>query len=132
MKDMSAIKGVEKSALASMTFQGSNNRGHEVSWPGKKQGEDVFFNFIAGSHDLPLTLGLEVLQGRTFSKEFGADTSAILVNETAVRQMNLKDPVGQFIETRNWKWTIVGVLKDFHFEYLHNTIHPVIMSCIPT
>ena len=131
MKEMSDVKGVEHLALSSMTFQGSNNRGHDVSWAGKKPGEDVFFNFIAGSHDLPAALGLKVVEGRSFSKAFATDTSAVLVNETAVRQMNLKDPIGQYIETKNWKGTIVGVLKDFHFESLHNTIGPVIINCRP-
>jgi len=131
MQEISDVKGVKLSALSSMTFQGSNNRGHDVSWPGKKPGEDIFFNFIAGSHDLPAALGLEVIDGRSFSKEFATDTSAVLINETAVRQMNLKDPVGQYIETKNWKGTIVGVLKDFHFESLHSTIGPVIINCRP-
>lgn len=131
MKEISDVKGVKHSALSSMTFQGSNNRGHDVSWPGKKPGEDIFFNFIAGSHDLPAALGLEVIDGRSFSKEFATDTSAVLINETSVRQMNLKDPVGQYIETKNGKGTIVGVLKDFHFESLHSSIGPVIINCRP-
>lgn len=80
---------------------------------------------------MPAALGLEVVDGRSFSKAFATDTSAVLVNETAVRQMNLKDPIGQYIETKNWKGTIVGVLKDFHFESLHNTIGPVIINCRP-
>jgi putative ABC transport system permease protein len=131
MREISQIKGVKQSALASMTFQGSNNRGHEVKWEGKNPGEDIFFNFIAGSHDLPATMGLEVVDGRNFSKAISTDTSAILLNETAVRQMNLKNPVGQYIETRNMKGTVIGVLKDFHFESLHSTIGPVIFNCRP-
>jgi putative ABC transport system permease protein len=66
MEAMSKINGVQNTALSSMTFQGSNNRGHDVSWPNKKQGDDVFFNFIAGSHDLPQSLGLNVIEGRSF------------------------------------------------------------------
>jgi putative ABC transport system permease protein len=131
MEEISNIKGVKSTALSSMTFQGSNNRGHDVSWPGKQQGRDVFFNFIAGSHDLPVSLGLNIVKGRTFSREFSTDTSAVLINEMAVKQMNLKDPVGQSIEIRGMKSIIVGVLRDFHFESLHNTIGPVIMSCRP-
>jgi putative ABC transport system permease protein len=131
MQEMSNIKGVKNTALSSMTFDRSNNRGHDVNWPDKKQGNDVFFNFIAVSHDLPVSLGLNIVEGRTFSREFGTDTTAVLINETAAKQMNLKDPVGQSIEIKGMQTTIVGVLKDFHFESLHNTIGPVIMQCRP-
>lgn len=131
MSEILQIKGVEKAALASMTFQGSNNRGSEVIWPDKKKGEDVFFNFIAGSHDLPAAMDLEVIQGRSFSKDYATDTSAVLINETAAKQMDLKQPIGQILDIRGIKSTIVGVLRDFHFESLHNTIGPVIMSCRP-
>lgn len=131
MEAMSKINGVQNTALSSMTFQGSNNRGHDVSWPNKKQGDDVFFNFIAGSHDLPKSLGLNVIEGRFFSKDFATDTSAVLINETAAKQMNLKDAVGQTIDIKGMKSTIVGVLQDFHFESLHNAIGPMIMQCRP-
>jgi ABC-type antimicrobial peptide transport system permease subunit len=132
MREISDIKGVKNIALSTSTFDRSNSRGHDVSWPDKKQGDDVFFNFIVGSHDLPPSLGLKVIEGRSFSKEIGTDTSAVLINETAAKQMNLKDPIGQSIDIRGMKGTIVGVLKDFHFESLHNTIGPVIMQCRPT
>jgi ABC-type antimicrobial peptide transport system permease subunit len=129
MEEITKINGVQAAALSSMTFQGSNNRGHEVQWPGKKQGDDVFFNFIAGSHDLPASLGLEVIGGRSFSKTITTDTNAVLINESAAKKMNIMDPVGQILNIRGMPYEIVGIVKDFHFESLHNEIGPVIMNC---
>ena len=129
--EISKIPGVVHTAVSSMTFNGSNNRGHNVSWSGKKEGQDVFFNFIVGDQDLTETMGLEIVEGRSFSKDISTDTSAYILNEEAVRKMNLSNPIGQIIETEGGKGEVVGIMKDFHFESLHNPIGPVILSFHP-
>ncbi len=125
------IPGVTSVARASMTFTMSNNRGTEVSWPGKSGGEDIFFSFITGDHDIIKTMGIELKEGRSFSREVQSDTASFLLNEEAVKRMGLKDPVGQTLETYSGKGTIIGVVKDFHFESLQNSIAPVIINCKP-
>ena len=69
-------------------------------------------------------MGVELLQGRSFSKEYGNDSSGIVLNETAVRAMGLKDPVGKTIQRMGKDVQIIGVMKDFHFESLHEPIKP--------
>lgn len=131
INEFSKVPGVRNVARASMNFTMPNNRGAEVKWPGKQEGDDVFFSFITGDEQIIQTMGITMKAGRSFSKEFGSDTSSFIVNEEAVKRMGLKDPIGQTIETYGGKGTIIGVAKDFHIESLHNPIAPVIIECRP-
>jgi predicted permease len=129
--ELSKVPGVLSVSKASMTFTMANNRGTQVSWPGKQEGDEVFFNFIAADHDIIKTMGIEMKEGRAFSRAFTTDTAAFIINEEAAKRMNLKDPVGKTIELYSGKGTIVGVCKDFHFESLHNPVGPLIFECRP-
>ncbi len=125
------VPGVLNVARASSSFVTNNSRGGDVKWPGKREGQDVFFSYIIGDHDIIQTMGIDMKEGRAFSKDFTTDTAAFILNEEAVRRMGLKDPVGQTIETYSGKGTVVGVAKDFHIESMHTPIAPIIMGCRP-
>lgn len=71
------------------------------------------------------TLGLKIKDGRSFYKDFGSDNSPIIINEAAVETMGLKNPVGTIIRERGNNNEIIGVVKDFHFQSLHEKIEPV-------
>lgn len=131
VEEFKRVRGVTHVSRGSMTFTSPNSRGTDVHWPGKKTGEEIFFNFITSDHDIIQTMGITMKEGRAFSKDFATDTSAFIVNEEAVRRMGLVDPVGQVIETGGIKGPIVGVTRDFHFESMHNPIGPVIIQCKP-
>ncbi|MFO7445784.1 MAG: ABC transporter permease [Ignavibacteriaceae bacterium] len=81
-------------------------------------------------YDYLETLGIELVEGRNFSQEFGTDSSAIILNQTAVKQLGYQDPVGKKIYTwvtggRLIDYNIIGVVKDFHFESLRQDIGPL-------
>jgi putative ABC transport system permease protein len=65
-------------------------------------------------------------EGRFFSRNFIADTSALVINETAVPYLEFEEPVGQLIYSAVSKknYTVVGVVKDFHYASLHESIKP--------
>jgi ABC-type antimicrobial peptide transport system permease subunit len=72
---------------------------------------------------------LQVVEGRAFSRDIRADSVNFLVNEEAVRQMGIKDPVGQEITVfGSKKGKIVGVLKDYHTSSLHERIDPMVLD----
>jgi putative ABC transport system permease protein len=80
------------------------------------------------------TLGIGLSQGRNFSKAFPSDSVAILINEAAVKRFGWKKPVGQRLWTigngspeSHRLYTVVGVVKDFHFESMHQHIAPLVM-----
>ncbi|HKZ64864.1 MAG TPA: FtsX-like permease family protein, partial [Chitinophagaceae bacterium] len=68
----------------------------------------------------------EILQGRDFSEDF-TDSANYLINETALKKIGYKDPIGKPLTFWGTKGTIVGVLKDFHFNSLHVPINPLII-----
>ncbi len=78
------------------------------------------------------TLDIKPLAGRLFSKEFPSDTSQrIILNEQAIKQIGFKSPqeaVGSKVyfdwRGQNYAWTVIGVVKDFHFQDLHVPIEP--------
>ena len=109
------IPGVTSVARASMTFTMSNNRGSDVSWPGKNSGEDIFFSFITGDQDILQTMGIQVKEGRSFSREMVNDTASFILNEEAVKRMGLKNPVGQTLETFSGQRNHYRCCKGFSF-----------------
>lgn len=78
------------------------------------------------------TMGMKLVAGRNFSKEFGADSTNVIINETAVRILNLgEEPIGKEIVERRGTKTVIGVIEDFHFKSLHQTIDPLLMMYAP-
>ena len=68
------------------------------------------------------TLGLTLLQGREFSSDFGSDLKqSVLLNETAVKDLSITDPIGKLFGNR----TIIGIIKDFNLHTIHSSIPPL-------
>ncbi len=101
-----------------------------IEWDGMVQGRVVEVAFNSVDEDFARTFQLNVTQGRFFSREFPSDgANAFVVNEEAVREMNLENPVGKRLKT--WmgrEGRIVGVIKDFHVESLHEQMTPVVFT----
>ncbi|MCP4725840.1 MAG: FtsX-like permease family protein [bacterium] len=100
-----------------------------------EQGNRNFIHFNQVGYDYLRTMGIELVEGRDFSREFGSDWSdAVIINESAVREFNLEEPIG-----KNIPWmgkanqTVIGVMKDFHYGSLHGEIKPLLfaLSCDP-
>lgn len=97
---------------------------------GKNIKDNVDIHMATVEHDFFETLGFKILYGRGFSKEFTGDSSAIVLNETAVKALGYtpSTAIGKkaFYEWENRKLNveIVGVVQNFHYESLHNEIRP--------
>lgn len=90
-------------------------------------------NQTAVSFDFPQALGVQLLEGRFFSRDYGTDSTAVLINETAVKSLGLKDPIGKFVlrpsgPQQFQKLKIIGVMKDFNIQSMHKAIFPVIFT----
>jgi len=101
---------------------------------GAKINGDTQINFTYETIDeayLPL-LKIPVVQGRNFSAEFPSDSNhSVLVNETFVKNAGWKTPIGQqvnFWYNNNEKYTVIGVVKDYHFEALNKKIGPQLFT----
>ncbi len=83
-----------------------------VEWSGKQSTEKIQFSRVSTEYDFTKTNGIKVLEGRDFSPAFKSDSNAVLVNKTAVALMEMKDPIGRKIKTRDRELTIIGVVDD--------------------
>ncbi|RYE27525.1 MAG: ABC transporter permease [Sphingobacteriaceae bacterium] len=98
-----------------------------VDWDGKDPGNLPMFTQVAVGYDFTETMKLSMVSGRDFSRAFSTDTAAYIVNETALRKIGYQDPIGKRLTFWDKKGTIVGVVKDFHFNSMHAPINPLII-----
>lgn len=104
---------------------------------GSSDGKVMTLKNIAVDENYLPTLKIPLVAGRNFSKEFATDTSdALIINETAVRQFGWKDPIGKSIKWQGTRVgsvnrTVVGVVKDYNFQSLHEPIQPLILHNSP-
>ena len=116
--------------IASITgnIPGRSFSGNGILVEGSKETDvHILFRFIA-DNDLPETIGISMAEGRFFSKEFGMDTSAFILNQEAVSSLGLDDPFNQYlIEPSDLvvRKPIIGIVKDFHFQSAHNPVRPM-------
>lgn len=102
-----------------------------AEWEGKAEDDNTLFSILSTGYGFSETMGIELLDGRLFSEEFGADSSNFVINETAARTMGMDNPVGQPLTLWGESGTIVGLVQDFHMRSLYNPIEPVIMRLSP-
>jgi putative ABC transport system permease protein len=77
------------------------------------------------------TMQMQVVEGRDFSADIPSDSSAVIINQAAVRKLGWKNPIGKQFEGTPLK-TVIGVVKDFNFNSLHSSIEPLIMEVMPS
>jgi len=74
------------------------------------------------------TMGCEMVEGRFFNSQLASDSTAIIINESTVKQMGLEKPVGSYLAySANYKFKIVGVIKDFHSVSLKSKVQPFVL-----
>jgi len=103
----------------------------DVHWEGKTN-QQVKMVVSTVDHDFLKTFGLEIAEGRFFSKEYPTDTSdGFVINEAAVRAMEMENPLGKRLQIWDFDRQIIGVVKDYHFESLHSPIIPMALRIDP-
>ncbi len=88
------------------------------------------FSFMAIDEQFLKTFEIGLAQGRNLSSEMGTDTTAIIINEAAARALGWDQAVEKelLVPVRNFRARVVGVVKDFHFQSLHETIGPLVLG----
>jgi len=121
---LKTIPGVINASYTFHNMVGRNYGNYGLEWPGKDPKTSIYFEGFGGGYNFTETMGMHMAQGRSFSKNYGSDDSTIMLNEAAVAAMHLKDPVGKTIKLYGQNVQIIGVVKDFHFESLHQPVAP--------
>ncbi|MGI4022769.1 MAG: ABC transporter permease [Janthinobacterium lividum] len=124
-------KGAATSVTKSMSpITQRYSDGWGFSWTGSTE-QDYKTDFIRMSADADFikTMGLTLLEGRDIDiKKYVADSTAMLLNESAVKIMRLKNPVGQVVKENGHSWRVVGVVKDFIFESPYEKISQLVVE----
>ena len=131
----SDIKNGTLSGFLPVPSSNNNNLWFPGATPTKD--ESYVFSEFQVDQDYLSTLDIEVIEGRDFSRDFLSDSSAILLNETAVQRLGWsEDPIGKKLSTYGGSqenpiveaYTVIGVVKDFHFQSLRNQIEPLVFE----
>jgi ABC-type antimicrobial peptide transport system permease subunit len=103
------------------------------SWEGKDPETSFLIHQFSVDLDYIKTFNMNIIAGRDFSKEFPVDnsTKSFIVNETAVKAMGLKDPVGSKFTLYRNSGQIIGVVEDFHYKSLQKEIEPLVLRIEP-
>ncbi|SNY94925.1 ABC transporter permease [Flagellimonas pacifica] len=100
----------------------------DIGWKGKKEDDKTLILRFTADTDIVKTLGLELVAGRDLDHiRFPTDSTAMLINETAMRHMGFEQPIGQQVEDMGRQWNVVGVVKDFILTSPFQKIEPIII-----
>ncbi len=141
-------KQIESFKQQVMQIPGVENAGNTTAFPGKGffhtamiLGDDPsettsWINVGSVSYGFAEAMGIKLAEGRFFSKEFGTDTMSVVLNESAMKLLNFKDPLGKYIlhpvdHGHADRLKIIGIMKDFNIESLHSGITPVCLTFMP-
>jgi putative ABC transport system permease protein len=114
------------SVSGSFNVPGEAFDGNVHKLEGETDERAVSISVIFADYDYVETMGMEIVSGRNFSLDFSTDRqNTYVLNETAVKMLGIKEPIGARITDHFRMYSVIGVLKDFHFKSLHSEISPV-------
>lgn len=100
-----------------------------IEWQGKEEGDKTVFDRFSADEHLVKTAGLTLVAGRDFDlTRYPTDSTAVLLNESAVKVMGFDDPVGQIIRDNDTDWHVVGVVKDFIMRSPFEPVPPLVIE----
>jgi putative ABC transport system permease protein len=110
----------------SMTFEISSD---DIKWEGKPVNASVPVEPASVGFDFVKLMHLTIVMGRDFDRRTATDSSdAFLVNEEAVKEMGLKNPIGKWVSAWEKRGHIIGVIKDYHTCSLRDPIRPLLLD----
>lgn len=96
------------------------------------EGRGIATNMLVVDHDYIETLGLQLVKGRSFSRKYASDSTAVVINESMAGELNEQEVLGKnLILDDSTAYSIIGVLKDYHFQDLSRGIEPLTLFLKP-
>ena len=110
-----------------ITESWSNSWGFE--WPGKSPDNKTLVHRMVGDDAIVATMGLRLKEGRDLDlRKYPTDSTAAILNESAVKLMGFENPLGQTIKDNGIEWHIIGVVEDFVFNSPFQKIEPMVIE----
>jgi ABC-type antimicrobial peptide transport system permease subunit len=130
LDELGNIPGVINASSYYHNLTGDHGAIDGFQWPGKNPAKDIEFANLEVGYNFIETLGINIKEGRSFSNNQNAQNE-IIFNEAAIQSMGLKDPVGKTVKFWDRERRIVGVVKNFNFESLYETVKPCFFQAYP-
>ncbi len=100
-----------------------------ISWAGKAANDKTDFDRYSADEGLVKTAGLQIVEGRDMDlTTFPTDSLAIILNQSAVKAMGFKNPIGQILRDNNKEWHVIGVIKDFVLRSPYEPTRPMFIA----
>ena len=129
--NLQKIPGVAAASTVNGDMLGAHSGGGGLDWKGKDPNLSIEFGTLYVDYGFVEVMGLRMVQGHAFSRINAMDSTGIILNESAVKAMHIKDPVGTPAMLWGKKKTIIGVVKDFNAESLYKKVGPFFLSYQP-
>lgn len=126
--ELLGVPGVKSVSISDyLPVKGTKRNGN----PFWNEGKEKMDRSIGGQNwvvdtDYVKTMSMQIVEGRDFDERKASDSAGAIINQAMVKKLNIKDPVGKVI-TNGTKYTVLGVVEDFHFETMRQTIEPLMM-----
>ncbi len=131
ISELKNIPGIINASSTSHRLVGHQSKTSDLQWETKNPEDDIAFEIGRVNYDMIETLGIEIADGRAFSRNFSTDSTKIIFNQEAIALMGLDEPIGKTIKLWENEMEIIGVVKDFHFESLHEKVKPIFFIIEP-
>lgn len=134
--EIAKLSGIKSASFAGYLPVSNSSRNDNTFSPDAVMNEKNGFNMQSWSvdYDYIPTLGMEIIKGRNFSKEYGSDSAAIIINESTAAVLGPDEPIGKYLYTNDGgspnsttALQIIGVVKNFHYESLRKNVGPLSM-----
>jgi putative ABC transport system permease protein len=89
------------------------------------EGREIKTNILNVDYDYPETLDIPIIAGRTHQRSYAADSLSVVINESMAAQFNVENPVGLMLDLDFAQFKVIGVIKDFNFQDLNNSVQPL-------
>ena len=124
LTELERLPGILHAGSMQQDMIGNNSGTVGLHWDGKNQEETIGFSNFTVSPGMIEAFGIAVVAGRSLSADVASDSSALVLNEKAVQIMGLTEPVGARINLWGADKTVIGVVQDFHFESMQESLKP--------
>jgi putative ABC transport system permease protein len=100
-----------------------------ADWEGRAADVRIQMQILSANFDYLETYNIEMREGRFFSRDFSSDSAnSIVINEAAVNAMALQSPIGKRFTIEKTDYTIIGIVKNFHYKSIHYKVEPLIIT----
>jgi putative ABC transport system permease protein len=127
-RQVEALPGVASVSYSNQIPTEIGSHVYDLSWEGKDPAARVVAMHNGVGYDYVKTMHLSMVMGRDFSRDFPTDTVGYVINETALKMIGYKDPIGRLLVYFGHRGKIIGVVKDFNFQTLHDPIRPLVLE----